>query len=148
MKTLAEVFAQMLSDSLELPVSATSEIVSDLRLMDEDIDDAFDDERLDPEADARKLYENLTSQPKLVRWFEKRAKVAREGLERPFMKQYERWFDPKPASSSRQSKNTLTLLTLMKARDERHSSRQLLITVRGFSFAPAHPRLYTGRSSF
>lgn len=84
MKTLAEVFAQMLSDTLELPVSVTSEIVSDLRLMDEDIDEAFDDERLEPEADARRLYEKLTAQPKLMRWFEKRAKVAREGLELPY----------------------------------------------------------------
>jgi hypothetical protein len=84
MRTLAEVFAQMLSDALDLPVSVTSEIVSDLRFMDEDIDGAFDDERLNPEADARLLYEKLTAQPKLMKWFEKRAKSARDGLERPY----------------------------------------------------------------
>lgn len=84
MKTLAQVFAQMLSEALALPVAVTSEIVSDLRLMDEDIDCAFDDERLDPEVDARRLYEKLTANSQLMNWFEKRAKIARDGLERPY----------------------------------------------------------------
>jgi hypothetical protein len=84
MKTFAQVFAQMLSEALALPVSVTSEIVSDLRLMDEDIDCAFDDERTDPEGDARKLYEKFTAEPTLMKWFEKRAKIARDGLESPY----------------------------------------------------------------
>lgn len=79
----AEVFARVLGDALDVPVEVAAEIVADLRMMDDDLDGAFDDEREDPEGDALKLYEGLTRNPALVGWFEKRARIARGTLDAP-----------------------------------------------------------------
>lgn len=83
MKTLATVFAQVLSEALDVPLPIALEIVSDLRLMGEDIDCAFEDERDDPESDARRLYQNLNANLDLVRWLERRATKARDSLQYP-----------------------------------------------------------------
>lgn len=81
MTTLAQVFARVLSQAIYVPMPIALEIVTDLRLMNEDIDCAFEDERGDPESDARKLYQSLTSNPDLMRWLDSRITTARQSLE-------------------------------------------------------------------
>lgn len=80
---MAEVFARVLRDALDVPDAVAAEIVDDLRAMDPGLDDRFGGEREDLEADARRLYESLTRNEALVRWLENRARMARAALDTP-----------------------------------------------------------------
>jgi hypothetical protein len=51
--------------------------------MNENLDCRLDDERADPEADARKLYAGLAQNPALLTWLENHAWIARDALSGP-----------------------------------------------------------------
>jgi hypothetical protein len=80
---MAEVFARVLGEALDVPEAVATGIVDDLRAMDPGLDDRFGGEREDPEADARRLYESLTRNEALVRWLENHARMARAALDTP-----------------------------------------------------------------
>jgi hypothetical protein len=80
---LGEEVAKELSNQLEIPTAVAVEMITDMRLMNEDIDAAFYDDSENTVEHAQKLCEKITADPQLLRWLEKRTRIARESLETP-----------------------------------------------------------------
>jgi hypothetical protein len=80
---LGQAIAKVISEDLDVPYAIAVEIVADMRLMNDDLDAAFEDDSDNTEEVARTLYERMTLDPRIVNWLEGRAAIVRAGLDTP-----------------------------------------------------------------